>query len=277
LRPSARWRIVGGEGQHADYLGSDAVTVITEQELTQELERLRPFHHSIELPYGLNTFDSAMSRRPVEGIRVDSFVRHAYPTLLDRYGGTLAGKRVLDVGCNCGGFSFEAAKAGAERVVGIDLADRYIEQSNFIRRALNFDQTEFRVMAIDEVTPETVGSFDIVLCLGVLYHLENPVPAMRSLAAVCGDAMLVDTNITHHRWLKKPFWRTNVPAPGRGDGTTGAWRSDRAVFQFTPNSAAVEQLLHFVGFAYVTRLPNRESSLDQRYKKGRRATFLATR
>jgi tRNA (mo5U34)-methyltransferase len=252
------------------------VTVITEQDLRHELDRLRPFHHSIELPYGLNTFDAAASRRPVEGVRVDSFVRHAYPALLDRYGGTLAGKRVLDVGCNCGGFSFEAAKAGAEAVMGIDLADRYIEQANLIRRVLGLDQTEFRVMAIEDGTPETVGRFDVVLCLGVLYHLESPVAAMRSLSSVCDDVMLVDTNITASRWLKKPFWRTNVPVPGREDGTTGAWRSDRRVFQCTPNAPAVEQLLDFVGFPDVIQLPNREPSLDRRYKKGRRATFLAT-
>lgn len=250
--------------------------MISEQELRQELERLRPFHHSIPLPYGLNTFEETASSRPVEGIRVDSFVRHAYPTLLDHFGGSLAGKRVLDVGCNCGGFTFEAARAGAAHVVGIDLAERYIEQSTLIRRALDLDQTEFHVMAIEDVTRETLGSFDVVLCLGVLYHLESPVSGMRSLAAVCDDVMLVDTNITDHRWLKKPFWRANVPPPGRDDGTTGAWRSDRLVFQLTPNVAAVEQLFDFLGFP-VVRLPNREPSLDQRYTKGQRATFLATR
>jgi tRNA (mo5U34)-methyltransferase len=253
------------------------MTVMTEPEIAAEVERLRPFHHRIELPYGLNTFDEAVSRRPVEGIRVGSFVRHAYPALKARYGGTLAGKRVLDVGCNCGGFSVEAAKAGATRVVGIDLAERYIEQANLVRSALQLEQAEFRVMAIEEVGPDTLGMFDVVLCLGVLYHLESPVAAMRSLASVCEDVMLVDTNITKHRWLKKPYWRTNVPDPGREDDTTSAWRADRRVFQLTPNEAAVEQLLRFLGFASVTRLENREPSLDERYTKGRRATFLAAR
>ena len=154
---------------------------MSESELRSELERLRPFHHRIELPYGLSTFAPELSRRPVEGIRVDSFVRHAFPALLDLYGGSLAGKRVLDVACNCGGFSFEAARAGADRVLGFDVADRYIEQANPIRRALGVDQPEFRVMSIDDVTPEKTGSFDVVLCLGILYHLEDPVGAMRSL------------------------------------------------------------------------------------------------
>jgi 2-polyprenyl-3-methyl-5-hydroxy-6-metoxy-1,4-benzoquinol methylase len=250
---------------------------LTEAEVAGELERLRPFHHSIDLPYGLNTFDAERSRRPVEGIRVDSFVAHAFPSLFARYGGSLAGKRVLDVGCNCGGFSFEAAKAGAERVVGIDIAERYIEQADFIRQTLDANQTEFSVTTIDDVSVETVGSFDVVLCLGVLYHLENPVSSMRRLAAVCEDAMLVDTNITENRWMRKPYWRTNVPPPGHETGTTGAWRADRPVLQSTPNAAAVFQLLTFLDFAHVTRLPNREKTLDGRYQKGRRATFLALR
>jgi tRNA (mo5U34)-methyltransferase len=251
---------------------------MSESELRSELERLRPFHHRIELPYGLSTFAPELSRRPVEGIRVDSFVRHAFPALLDLYGGSLAGKRVLDVACNCGGFSFEAARAGADRVLGFDVADRYIEQANLIRRALGVDQPEFRVMSIDDVTPEKTGSFDVVLCLGILYHLEDPVGAMRSLSAVAEHVMLVDTNITYNRFMRgRPYWRTNVPPLGSETGTTGAWRTEQRVFQFTPSAAAVEQLLGFLGFSSVQRLPDNEKTLDQRYQKGRRATFLGVR
>jgi tRNA (mo5U34)-methyltransferase len=251
------------------------VPVGSEEAFKRELERLRPFHLAIELPYGLNTLDPESPHRQVSSTRLSSLVRHAFPALRARYGGSLAGKAVLDVGCNCGGFAFEAARAGASRVVGIDVVGRYIEQAEFIRNALDIDQAEFSVTGIDQVAD--LGRFDVILCFGLLYHLEDPIGSMRSLAGVCDDVIVVDTNITAHRFLKKPFWRTNVAAPGRDEGATSAWRSDRPAFQFTPNAPAVEQLARFLGFARVERLPNREPTLDPRYKKGTRATFLASR
>ena len=163
-------------------------------------------------------------------------------------------------------------------MLGFDIVDRYIEQANMIKKALDVDQAEFRVMSIDDVTPETTGSFDIVLCLGILYHLQDPVGAMGRLAAVSKRAMLVDTNITHNRLIRgQPYWRSNVAPRGRETGTTSAWRTEERAFQFTPSASAVEQLMEFLGFSSIRRLPDTEKTLDPRYHKGRRATFLGVR
>jgi tRNA (mo5U34)-methyltransferase len=258
-------------------MSGDGTAAIGEADLRSELERLGPFHHRVELPYGLSTAPADAAGKPDDGVRVDSVVRHAFPALTGLFGGSLAGKRVLDVACNCGGFSFAAARAGADRVLGFDIVERYIEQANLIRRALDVDQPEFRVLSIDDVSAETTGRFDVVLCLGILYHLENPVGAMRRLAAVAEQAMLVDTNITHNRFMRKPYWRPNVPPLGDEKGTAGAWRTEQRAYQFTPSAAAVEQLLEYLGFSTVRRLPVSDKELDPRYHNGRRATFLAVR
>jgi tRNA (mo5U34)-methyltransferase len=247
---------------------------VEETDLRRELQRLQPFSHQIDLPYGLHTHGPEQSAK---GDRVASLVRHAFPPLLELYGGSLAGKRVLDVACNCGGFSVAAARAGAERVLGFDVSDRYIEQANLIQRSLDLSQVEFRLMSIDDVSPDTIGTFDVVLCFGILYHLEDPVGGMRHLSSVADHAILVDTNVTRNRFMRAPYWRTNVPDPGSETGTTGAWRSDRRVYQFTPSAEAVEQMMDFLDFATVRRLPVNDRGLDARYQKGRRATFLAVR
>lgn len=83
--------------------------MMTKQELTDELRRLAPFHHSIELPHDLSTHIPSLARRPVESTRLSNLVKHAFPALVDRCGGSLRGRRVLDVACNCGGFSVQAA------------------------------------------------------------------------------------------------------------------------------------------------------------------------
>jgi tRNA (mo5U34)-methyltransferase len=111
---------------------------LTEQEIREEIERLSPFFHDIELPYGLRTYVPELSRRDSERKRLARLLRHFWPTLLSVYGGSLRGQRVLDLACNCGGLSVEAAKAGAEYVLGIDIVDRYLEQAEFVKQKYNW-------------------------------------------------------------------------------------------------------------------------------------------
>jgi tRNA (mo5U34)-methyltransferase len=108
---------------------------VNEQEMKNELRRLAPFHHDIELPYGLATYVPELSRRSIERTRLPNLLAHAWPPLLEMCGGTLKGRRVLDVACNCGGFSVEAARSGADFVLGTDVVDLYLEQARFVKAA----------------------------------------------------------------------------------------------------------------------------------------------
>jgi len=124
------------------------VNTVNEQEMKSELHRLAPFHHLVELPHGLTTYVPELSRRDIERTRLPNLYAHVWPALLDLCGGSLTGRRVLDVACNCGGFSVEAAKSGAAFVLGIDVVDRYLEQAEFIKRALALENVEFRKLAM---------------------------------------------------------------------------------------------------------------------------------
>src|SRR6266511_305984 len=105
---------------------------LSKSEIEAGVERLGPFHHGIELPYGLHTQPEGLSRGEGELHRVRDIQLGAWSALLELFGGTLAGKRVLDVGCNCGGFSVQAARDGAEHVLGVDVVDRYIDPADVI-------------------------------------------------------------------------------------------------------------------------------------------------
>jgi 2-polyprenyl-3-methyl-5-hydroxy-6-metoxy-1,4-benzoquinol methylase len=261
---------------------------LTEKELKEEIHRLAPFHHKVELPYGLSTYVPEMSRRQIEYTRLSNLVSHAFPALIDACGGSLEGKRVLDVACNCGGFSVEAAKLGAKYVLGFDVVDHYIDQADFIKRALNLEQVDFKLMDLEKIDVSTVGQFDITFCFGILYHLENPISSMKRLSSVTRRAMLVDTDlesISFKRrpfsgfFVRRPFWLMNVPPPAASDPgsvTTSLWRTDR-VIQFRPNEAAVVELLRFLGFQKVLRLRATLKGLEKRYYTGARGTFLAIR
>lgn len=253
-------------------------TNMTKQEIESEIKRLAPFHHDVELPYGLSTYDPNLSIRRRETTRLDSLTRHAFPELLKACGGSLKGKRVIDVACNSGGFSVEAVKNGAEHVLGFDVADRYLEQANFIKRALGMNQLEFKKMAMEDCDEQHIGMYDIAFCFGILYHLENPVFAMKKLASVTREIMLVDATVIKTPLSRNSMWKMNIPRVVETDdkSTTALWRTEKRC-QFKPNVRAVIDLLNVLGFSKVDIIKPRQKNLEFRYYRGKRVTFLARR
>jgi len=258
---------------------------LTKKEIESELHRLAPFHHAVDLPHGFQTYIPEASRQERERTRLDSLRKHAWPAILDACGGSFSGRRILDVACNCGGFSVEAAKTGADYVLGIDIDEHYIEQANFIRDALDLGKVEFRKENIEDLSPAHHGAFDVTFCFGILYHLENPIKEMRRIAEVTKEILVVDTTILFPRYigrlmnLRWPLWHMRRVAAVEDSAkniSTSRWRTQEHC-QFTPNVPAVKELLHFLGFGDVTQLKPRAQGLEPRYYEGSRVTFIARR
>ena len=95
--------------------------------------------------------------------------RHAIPE-------DLSGRTVLDIGCNGGFYSIEMKRRGAARVVAVDTDERYLAQARFAADVAGAD-IEFRTMSVYEL-PDLEERFDIVLFMGVLYHLRHPLLAL---------------------------------------------------------------------------------------------------
>ena len=105
----------------------------------------------------------------------------------------LSGKSVLDIGCNAGFYSFEMKRRGAAEVLGIDTDERYLAQARFAAEALGFGDVEFRNLSVYDVG--ALGRrFDLVIFMGVLYHLRHPLLALDLIREhVAGDLMLFQT------------------------------------------------------------------------------------
>lgn len=252
---------------------------MTETELRAGLAELAPFHHAIELPFGLNTYDAAAHRqgRQSQG-RVDSFRIHVWPRLLEHFGGTLEGKRVIDVACNCGGFSILAAEAGAEEVFGFDSEEHYIRQAEFIREARGQKNLRLEVERLENVSTDRHGSFDVAFFCGILYHLEDPIGGLRRIASLTTDTIVIDTHLMRiplvGRFLNSPLWNMKVVRPVEGaDTTTGLWRKSQHC-QFTPTRKAVEEAMRFVGFNEVYYLEANKKGIEDRYYKKTRGVFI---
>ena len=88
----------------------------------------------------------------------------------------LSGKTVLDIGCNAGFYSIEMKRRGAERVLAVDFDDAYLEQARFAAEVSEAD-IEFRKLSVYDVG-ELGEKFDVVIFMGVLYHLRHPLLAL---------------------------------------------------------------------------------------------------
>src|SRR5215813_5704097 len=103
----------------------------------------------------------------------------------------LTGKRVLDIGCRDGFFSFEAERHGA-KVVAIDCwrPEKFFEAHSKLN-----SRVEFREMSVYEITLEALGSFDIVFFLGVIYHLQHPLLALQRVCEVTSEIAVVESHV----------------------------------------------------------------------------------
>lgn len=170
----------------------------------------------------------------------------------------LAGKSVLDIGCNAGFYAFEMKKRGAGRVVAVDTDPRYLAQARLAADVLGHE-IELRELDVYRVA-ELGERFDLVIFMGVLYHLRHPLLALDLLHDhVAGDLLLFQSMLRGPEPVPVasdyPFEETAVfERPGHPamyfveKSYAGDWTN-----WWIPNRACVEGMLRSAGFAIETR------------------------
>jgi tRNA (mo5U34)-methyltransferase len=168
--------------------------------------------------------------------------------------GDLAGRTVLDVGCNAGFYAIEMKRRGADRVVGIDPDDTYLAQARFAAQAAGVD-IDFRRLSVYDVA--ALGErFDLVLFMGVLYHLRHPLLALDLLyehavgdLLVC-QSMLRGSAATRDAAPDYPFDEQGIfddPAFPRMYFIEHEYAGDPTNW-WVPNASAMEATLRSAGF-----------------------------
>ncbi|MDP4190292.1 MAG: TIGR04290 family methyltransferase [Bacteroidota bacterium] len=165
----------------------------------------------------------------------------------------LKGWTVLDIGCNAGYYSFEMAKRGAV-VTGIDIDSHYLRQARWASRQLGLkDKVTFRQMQIYELS-QIKESFDIILFMGVFYHLRYPLLALDIVSrkfkkllifqslTMPGDDVLEtpdDLNINDRKEMLKEGWPKMAFIEKSLSGDDTNW--------WAPNHSAIIAMLHSAG------------------------------
>jgi SAM-dependent methyltransferase len=149
--------------------------------------------------HGFEVDNSALSRKVVRAV-------------CDLAHRPLAGLRVLDLACAHGHYSFEMAKLGAE-VLGIEGRESWLEQARRTKQETCLSNVEFVQDDVRNLSRETYGEFDIVLCLGILYHLDAPdlFDFLERVFEVCRDFVIIDTHFAAtpaivREWRGKRYW-----------------------------------------------------------------------
>jgi tRNA (mo5U34)-methyltransferase len=139
---------------------------MTELEIAARAAALGPWFHNIDLNGVQTAPGHFLDDYP--NVKWRAF-RHALPA-------DLSGRSVLDIGCNAGFYAIEMKRRGAARVLGIDADDRYLDQAKLAAEVTGQD-IEFRNLSVYDVAG--LGeTFDVVLFMGVLYHLRHPLLAL---------------------------------------------------------------------------------------------------
>jgi tRNA (mo5U34)-methyltransferase len=151
-----------------------------EDGLRDRIDALGPWFHNMKLGEHWTAPDHFLGDYP--NTKFQRFAPHLPADL--------SGKSVLDIGCNAGFYSIEMKRRGADRVIGIDSDERYLAQARLAADALGYDDVEFRNLSVYDVG--ALGErFDVVIFMGVLYHLRHPLLALDLIREhVAGDLLL---------------------------------------------------------------------------------------
>lgn len=152
---------------------------LTQQQVRARVEALRPWFHNMDLKGVQTAPDHFLYDYPANKF---SHFAHVVPE-------DLRGRSVLDIGCNAGFYALEMKRRGADRVLGIDFDDRYLDQARLAAEVEGAD-VEFRKLSVYDLA--ALGErFDVVIFMGVLYHLRHPLLALDLIHEHVADDLLL--------------------------------------------------------------------------------------
>ena len=235
-------------------------------ELRARIASFPRWHYQFELQ-GIKTpiFD------PGHINRHEQRARYFFDPLVELSGGSLKGKRILDLGCNAGFWSLKVIEAGCDFVLGIDGRQMHVDQANLVFEANRIDRSryQFRTGNVFTNNFSDAGPFDVVLCLGLMYHISKPVELLDRIAAVNTDLLLIDTSVSGVGGASIRFRRESLDEPRNSvDYET----------VFILSRQAVIELAHSFGYSVVPLRMNATNYEGmQPYLRGKRLAFMCAK
>jgi hypothetical protein len=195
------------------------------------------------------------------------------------------GATAIDLACCEGWFSHKLLEWGAARVVGVDIREHNIRRAELIRDHLEVDPARltFKQGDLFALDPDELGSYDVVLLLGLIYHVEDPAGALRRARALTRSLCAIETQLTRQTrpiiygygspdaFLQAEASFAAVLEPDAADNPLA---SASGVMSLVPNRAAMELLVRVAGFSSI-EFQDPAPHHDIQYLRGDRVVVLA--
>lgn len=249
-------------------------------ELTAELDRDPPWMYSFQVGRRHTPIHHPMleSIHATRASLIEGPVREALAA-------AGPGARALDVACCEGWFSQRLVEWGAGEVLGVDIREQSIRRAQLVSDHLGYDgdRLSFRAADIFSLTAEELGHFDVVLCLGLVYHVENPMGLLRLLRAVTrglcaieSQTARVETPALFGFTTRQAFEATDavLAVHHEHDQASNQLASAGGSLSFCPNPAALRLMTTVAGFGDVTRAQPRPEH-DPDFHTGDRTLLIA--
>jgi tRNA (mo5U34)-methyltransferase len=243
---------------------------MTTEEAKAVLDRAEYWHYRFKFPWG----ETTRPGKPGWGERVELRRKHLFDPLLALYGGSLRGKRVLDLGCCQGYWSFLARRSGAESTLGIDASEAFIREAQAVQAVLGPEDgcTFLRANLEDDSwwDEDIQAPREITLMLGTLFHLVDPAHTLLRAMRLTSETIVIDGEVASGEDPRFHLRRRDLnELTTIRSGMTSDLRS-------VGTPSAIEWLLKDGGFKTVRRLQPSKDMPDD-YRDGRTMTFIATR
>src|SRR5437763_10362055 len=183
--------------------------VLSREEIRRRVDALGPWFHNLDLK-GVSTAPSHF---------LGDYPRVKWRRFAGVIPENLQGRTVLDIGCNAGFYAMEMKRRGADRVLGLDTDDEYLEQAKFAAD-VNGLEIEFRKMSTYDVG-QLGEKFDLIIFMGVLYHLRHPLLALDLIHEhVARDLLLFQSMLRGSTRIRAvaPDYDFKEPAPSNDPG-----------------------------------------------------------
>ena len=170
----------------------DSSPVSPAQAHLEEQALSRRWFYPYRLPSGRITPTS-------EGAAVDA-IHHTRLRMLDAelartFGDRCDGLTAIDLACHQGWFAAHLAQRGFASVLGVDARAEHIADATLMRDLLELRKLAYLQSDVHALGAGALGSHDLVLCFGLIYHLENPIGALRMARALCRKLCLIETQV----------------------------------------------------------------------------------
>lgn len=232
-----------------------------------EQARAREWFYAYELPDGSVT--PTYHGIDIQAIH-DTRWRMLENCLDQRLGADRSGLSALDLASHQGWFAVKMAQSGFGRVQGIDARRAHVEDSSLIADIYGLQGLSFEQGDIHALDPRALGQFDVVLMMGLLYHLENPVGALRTCRALCRKLCLIETQIVPGMtgWVDYGGYQYVRPLKGSfgiidETGDTHGPEASITGICLVPSLEALTWILEKVGFSQVSVLDPPADAYEQ--------------